>query len=244
MNKGIILSGGKGTRLYPLTTTISKQILPVYNKPMIYYPLKTLKDMNIRDILVIVADEFQYRIFFNQLGNGNQFDLNISYEIQESPRGLPDAFIIGENFIKDSESTTLILGDNVFINCKIDNTTDNQIFTYKVKNPSSYGVVELHDDNTIKRIIEKPTEYISDDAVVGLYKFNSNLAIEQSKKLKPSSRGELEITDLITEINNISKIKVHQLNGFWFDCGNFDDLLDCSNLIRTIEHRTNKKIIL
>lgn len=236
--KGIILAGGKGTRLYPLTKTISKQLLPVYNKPMIYYPLQTLKDMGIRDILIITADEQQCRLFQNQLKHGEPFGLKLEYAIQKNPNGLPEAFIIGENFV-GNDDVTLILGDNVFITNTQYQPKPNTIFTYKVKNPSAYGVAEIDKNEKLINIVEKPKEYISDDAVVGLYVF-TNTAVKIAKQLKPSGRGELEIVDLIREINKTEDLTIKELDGFWFDCGTHNDLLDCANLIATIEHRTNK----
>jgi len=237
--KGIVLAGGKGSRLYPLTYTVSKQLLPVYNKPMIYYPLDTLKNMGIVDIMVIVFDKLQEQLFRNQLGNGSKFGLNLCYKIQESPKGLPEAFIIAEDFIGDDD-VSLILGDNILVsNSKIPKLT-NSIFTYKVKNPSSYGVAEVTDGKLIN-LVEKPENFLSDQAVIGLYIFD-NRAVEIAKKLKPSNRKELEIVDLIKEINKIDSVKVNEFEGFWFDCGTHEDLIECSNLIRTIEDRTNKII--
>jgi glucose-1-phosphate thymidylyltransferase len=231
--KGIILAGGKGTRLSPLTNTISKQLLPVYNKPMIYYPLGTLTSMGIEDILIITADHIQCRLFQEQL---KDCKLNITYMVQGEPRGLADAFIIGESFIGSSD-VCMILGDNVFIQSSPIVAEPNTIFTYKVKNPSAYGVADVQ-EGQIKNIVEKPDTYISNDAVVGLYMFY-NSCVEYAKQLKPSKRGELEIVDLIKKIMENEIISVHNLDGFWFDCGNHDDLLDCANLVRAIEHRTN-----
>jgi glucose-1-phosphate thymidylyltransferase len=238
--RGIILAGGRGSRLYPLTHTISKQLLPVYNKPMIYYPLQTLKDMGIREILIITADAQQCRLFQNQLKHGEAYQLKIEYAIQEKPSGLPEAFIIGEDFIGDDD-VTLILGDNVFINNSKIEAIPNTIYTYKVKNPSAYGVAEIDDNNKLIKIVEKPTEYVSDNAVVGLYVF-TNIAIDLAKKLTPSERGELEIVDLIKKIDDAEGVNVQEFEGFWFDCGTHNDLLDCANLVATIEHRTNKII--
>jgi len=239
--KGIVLAGGKGTRLYPLTHTISKQLLPVYNKPMIYYPLQTLKDMGVTEILIITADPQQCRLFQDQLKDGAQYELKLEYAIQEKPGGLPEAFIIGEHFIGVNDDVALILGDNVFITNKELKAEANTIFTYKVKNPSAYGVAELDDQNNLIRIVEKPSEYISDTAVVGLYVF-THAAIGLAKSLKPSSRGELEIVDLISKLNDEEGLSIQELDGFWFDCGNHDDLLECANLVKAIEHRTNKKV--
>lgn len=238
--KGIVLAGGKGSRLYPLTYTISKQLLPVYNKPMIYYPLQTLKDMGITEILIITADPQQCRLFQDQLKDGSHYGLKLEYAIQEKPSGLPEAFIIGERFI-ENDDVTLILGDNVFITNSEIEATPNTIFTYKVKNPSAYGVAEINDNGKLINIIEKPIEYVSDNAVVGLYVF-TNIAVKLAKELKPSKRGELEIVDLIRKIDHIEGVSAQEFEGFWFDCGTHNDLLDCANLVATIEHRTNKTV--
>lgn len=239
--KGIILAGGKGMRLSPTTRAVSKQLHCVYNKPMIYYPLQTLKDMGIRDILIITADAQQYRLFFEQLKHGERYGLNLEYAIQKKPGGLPEAFIIGEDFIGVNDDVALILGDNVFITNKELKAEPNTIFTYKVKDPSAYGVAELDDKNNLVNIIEKPTEFVSDNAVVGLYVF-THAAVGLAKSLKPSKRGELEIVDLISKLNEEEGLSVEELDGFWFDCGNHDDLLECANLVKAIEHRTNKKV--
>jgi glucose-1-phosphate thymidylyltransferase len=237
--KGIVLAGGKGTRLYPLTHTISKQLLPVYNKPMIYYPLQTLRSMGITDILIITADEIQARLFQSQLYNCHEYNLNITYAIQGEPRGLADAFIIGEQFIGDDD-VVLILGDNVFIEHQQLHPIPNSIYTYKVKNPTAYGVVSLV-DGKIDQIEEKPSRPLSDDAVVGLYCFNSN-CVKYAKNLKPSYRQELEIIDLIRIINDEEGVNVIPLDGFWFDCGTHKDLLECANLVEAIENRANRRI--
>ena len=239
--KGIVLAGGKGTRLLPTTRAVSKQLHCVYNKPMIYYPLQTLKDMGIKDILIITADAQQYRLFFEQLKQGERYGLNLEYAIQKKPGGLPEAFIIGEDFIGVNDDVALILGDNVFITNKELKAEPNTIFTYKVKDPSAYGVAELDDKNNLVNIIEKPTEFVSDNAVVGLYVF-THAAVGLAKSLKPSKRGELEIVDLISKLNEEEGLSVEELDGFWFDCGNHDDLLECANLVKAIEHRTNKKV--
>ena len=241
MLKGIVLAGGKGTRLLPTTRAVSKQLHCVYNKPMIYYPLQTLKDMGIKDILIITADAQQYRLFFEQLKHGERYGLNLEYAIQKKPGGLPEAFIIGEDFIGVNDDVALILGDNVFITNKELKAEPNTIFTYKVKDPSAYGVAELDDKNNLVNIIEKPIEFVSDNAVVGLYVF-THAAVGLAKSLKPSKRGELEIVDLISKLNEEEGLSVEELDGFWFDCGNHDDLLECANLVKAIEHRTNKKV--
>lgn len=236
--KGIILAGGRGTRLSPLTTAISKQLLPVYNKPMIYYPLHTLKLMGIVEILIIVSDYVQLALFEKQLGNGSQFGLSLEYKVQPEPGGLPQAFILGEEFLSYTDDVTLILGDNVFIANGAINPQPNTIYTYNVNNPSQYGVVVTDKTDRIKEIVEKPTELVSNRAVVGLYTFTHE-AVTIAKGLNPSARGELEIVDLISELDYTEGVNVEPLNGFWFDCGNPDDLLECANLVKAIEHRTN-----
>jgi glucose-1-phosphate thymidylyltransferase len=239
--KAICLAGGKGTRLHPLTKTSSKQLLPIYKKPVIAFPLQTLKEMGYVDILIINADEEQQTQFKKLLGNGEKFDLNFSYMIQDSPRGLADAFIVGEEFIKDADDICLILGDNIIIGNSPIHPQPNTIFTYKVKDPSAYGVVKTDDNGWIKQIVEKPKEFISDDAVIGLYIF-SNEVVEMAKKVTPSARGELEIVDLIRMMNDKEGVNVEKLDGFWFDIGDHDSLLDCGNLVRTIDKRSNHAI--
>lgn len=240
MIKGIVLAGGKGTRLLPSTRSVSKQLHCVYNKPMIYYPIQTLKEMGIKDILIITADALQCRLFQEQLRDGANYGLNFEYIIQENPGGLPEAFIIGEKFIGDN-NIALILGDNVFITHKKLKAIPNTIFTYKVKNPEAYGVVKLDDNGKLNKLVEKPVQFVSDNAVVGLYVF-TNTAVKLASTLKPSMRGELEIVDLITKLNEIEEVSIEELDGFWFDCGTHDDLLECANLVKAIEHRTNKKV--
>ena len=239
--KGIILSGGRGSRLYPLTFGISKQLMPVYKQPMIYYPIKTLLDMGINDILIIVASELQETLFKMYLGDGSKYNATFKYVVQESPNGLAEAFIIGEEHIGD-DNVTLILGDNVLITNNKIYPIPNTIFTYKVKDPSSYGVAVIEDDQLVE-IVEKPIEYISDDAVIGLYIF-TNEAVRLAKTLKPSPRGELEIVDLIKAMDLEEGVNVDTLDGFWFDCGTHDDLLECSEFIRSLDKRTNRDILL
>lgn len=241
MLKGIVLAGGKGTRLLPTTAAISKQLHCVYNKPMIYYPLQTLKDMGVTDILVITSDAMQCRLFQEQLKDGSEYGLKLEYTIQDKPGGLPEAFIIGERFIGQDSDVALILGDNVFITNRKIKAKPNTIFTFKVKDPSAYGVADLDENDNLLDIVEKPTTYISDNAVVGLYIFTQS-AIRLAKELKPSKRGELEIVDLIKKIKVEEGVRVKKLDGFWFDCGNHDDLLYCANLIKTIEDRTHTTI--
>ena len=242
--RGIILSGGRGTRLYPLTYGISKQLLSVYNQPMVYYPLKTLFDMGIKEVLIIVASELQLTLFKEYLGDGSKYGMSLEYVVQENPNGLAEAFIIGEDFI-GSDDVTLILGDNVFLlNSPIEYTT-NTIFTYKVKEPSAYGVALLdpEDNTSLQYIVEKPSEFVSNDAVVGLYVFD-NSVVEHAKTLKPSPRGELEIVDLIRSVNDVNPVKVQQISGVWFDCGTHDDLLECAEYVRALTKRTNRDIML
>jgi glucose-1-phosphate thymidylyltransferase len=193
------------------------------------------------DILIINADEDQQKQFKILLGDGSKFGLNLSYAIQDYPRGLVDAFIVGEEFIKDADEICLILGDNVIIGNSSIHPQPNTIYTYKVKDPSAYGVVETDENDNIIRIVEKPKEFISEDAVIGLYVF-SNEVVEMAKKVKPSARGELEIVDLIRLMNEKEGVGVEKLDGFWFDIGTHDSLLDCSNLVRTIDNRSNHAI--
>ena len=241
MKRALVLAGGKATRLYPCTKVISKQLLPLYNKPVIAFPLQTLKEMGYVDILIINADEEQQKQFKKLLGNGHDFGLNLSYAIQDYPRGLVDAFIIGEEFIKNADEICLMLGDNIIIGNSPIVAEPNTIFTYKVKDPSAYGVVKTDEWGNIDKIVEKPKEYISDDAVIGLYVFG-NSVIEEAKKIKPSQRGELEIVDLINSLDVWEGVQVQQLDGFWFDIGTPDSLLDCANLVRTIDKRSNHAI--
>lgn len=239
--KAVILSGGLATRLFPLTEFgISKQALPIYNKPVIYYPLGTLQSMGITDVLIITGSEEQKSMFEDMLGDGSKFRMNFEYTIQDKPRGLADAFIVGEEFI-DGDPVTMILGDNIFIGETIEYPEWNTIYTYKVENPQAYGVATVQDGKLVD-IVEKPEIPPSDNAVVGLYHFNGNVS-EVAKNLKPSPRGELEITDLIAEIHKNYKFDLVELSDtMWFDVGSFDSLLDCANLVRTIETRSTQKL--
>lgn len=239
---GIVLAGGTGSRLFPLTFAIAKSLLPVYKQPMIYFPVKTLIDMGIKDILIIVSHPLMENLFYEYLGNGSRFGVNIQYHIQHQPRGLAEAFILGESFIGDND-VTLILGDNVFLtNSKLE-TQPNTIFTYKVKDPSAYGVVKCDDEGNIEQLVEKPTSFISNDAVVGLYVF-TNLAVKLAKTIKPSYRNELEIVDLIKAMDYEEGVGVSDFNGVWFDCGSHDDLLECAEFVRALDKRTNNDIFL
>lgn len=233
--KGIILAGGSGTRLNPLTKSISKQLLPVYKYPMIYYPINTLLSMGIKDILVITTPQHQ-SLFKETLENLQC--ANFSFAVQEKPSGLAQAFIIAEEWL-DGSDATLVLGDNIIINNSPLNTNPNTIFSYRVKNPERYGVV-VRDGEKVISLVEKPKEYISDEAVIGLYVLK-NSACKIAKNLKPSARGELEIVDLILQMNSVSQdVKVVELDGFWFDAGTHDDLLDCGNFVKAVMDRTTK----
>jgi glucose-1-phosphate thymidylyltransferase len=230
--KGIILAGGKATRLRPLTKITSKQLLPVYNKPMIYYPIQTLAKSGINDILIIVAPESSGQ-FLNLLGSGSEMGVNLSYEVQESPKGLPDAFIIGQNFIGD-DNVTLILGDNIFDHDFTKSVASfkfgERIFAKKVPDPERYGVAEFDENFKVVSIVEKPENPKSDYAVVGFYIFD-NKVIEYAKSLKPSVRGELEIVDLHNKYLSQEKLDVNIIEGMWEDAGTFDSLLRVNNLI-------------
>ena len=242
VKRAIVLAGGTGSRLFPITKVVSKQLLPLYNKPVIAYPLQTLKDMGFVDILIIAGNEDQYHSFKKLLGDGSRFGLNLFFEIQGSPRGLADAFIVGETFINGADTIAMILGDNVIIReGSWNHVQPNTVFTYKVQDPSQYGVAVLNDFGDVVDFVEKPKEHISDQAVVGLYIF-SNEVINMAKRVKPSKRGELEIIDLIKLMDDVEGVNVEPLDGFWFDIGDFDSLLDCANLIRTIDKRSNHVI--
>ncbi len=240
--KGIILAGGSGTRLYPLTMVTSKQLLPVYDKPMIYYPLSTLMLAGIREILIISTPDDTPK-FERLMGDGHQFGLKLSYAVQESPDGLAQAFIIGEDFIGD-DSVAMVLGDNIFygnglgsiLRSAAVNAGRATIFGYYVENPQSFGVVEFDNDGNPISIEEKPQVPKSNYAVTGLY-FYDNRVVEYAKSLKPSERGELEITDInrIYLENGDLDIKLMGRGFAWLDTGTVGSLLDASNFIRTIE---------
>ena len=247
--KGIILAGGVASRMFPITLSITKQLLPVYDKPMIYYSISTFMIAGIRDILIIVSPN-QIENFKNLLGDGSQFGINISYEIQQNPNGLPEAFIIGENFIKNNK-VALILGDNIFYGNEFSYILKNSIekhdgatiFLYPSNNPENFGVVEFSDDRKIISIEEKPENPKSNYIVTGLYLYDENVSY-YSKSLRKSSRGELEITDL----NNIY-LKNEKLNyeilgkGFsWIDTGTFDSLYEACEFIKILEKRQGIKI--
>lgn len=230
--KGIILAGGKATRLRPLTKITSKQLLPVYNKPMIYYPIQTLAKAGIKDILVIVSPEYSGQ-FLNLLGSGHDLGVNLSYEVQDEPRGLPEAFIIGESFIGDDD-VALILGDNIFDHNFSENISSfksgGRIFAKEVPDPERYGVVEFDENHKVVSIVEKPEKPNSNFAVVGFYIFD-NRVIEYAKALKPSAREELEIVDLHNKYREQGELDVSIIEGMWEDAGTFDSLLRVNNLV-------------
>lgn len=244
--KGIILAGGAGSRLSPLTIALSKQALPVYDKPLIYYPLSTLISLGINEILII-SSPTQIEGFKLLLGNGDRFGINLTYKIQDQPRGIAEALLIGESFI-DNDSTALILGDNIFISdiinsSKVRNFTFGaEIFTIPVKDPERYGVVKLLDGIPID-IVEKPSKFVSDNAVTGLYFYDSS-ASKICKRLKPSQRNELEITDLNKEYLNQSALSVTSLgeSDIWLDAGTFDSLLDAGSCISALQKRLGRLV--
>ncbi len=230
--KGIILAGGKATRLLPLTKITSKQLLPIYNKPMIFYPLETLLIAGVKDILIIISPEYSGH-FLNLLGSGKEFNANFTYEIQEEPRGLADAFIVGENFIKD-DNVTMILGDNIFdynFTQEIKNfQSGGHIFAIKVPDPQRYAVVEFDEAGKALSIVEKPQNPKSDYAVPGIYIFDKR-ASEFAKKITPSERGELEITSLYNQYHTLKELKVSALDCIWEDAGTFDSLIRAGNFM-------------
>ena len=241
--KGIILAGGSGTRLYPLTKAISKQILPVYDKPMIYYPLSTLMLANIRDILIISTPR-DIEIFKNLLGDGKQLGIHLEYAIQENPRGLAEAFIIGESFIGD-DRVALVLGDNIFYGRHFSSVLETAvsqsgatIFGYYVKNPKEYGVVTFDKNAKVLTLEEKPEHPKSHYAVPGLY-FYDNDVIDIAKTISPSKRGELEITAVNNRYLERGKLNIKILGrGFaWLDTGNHDSLLEASKYVASIQKR-------
>lgn len=242
--KGIILAGGSGTRLYPLTKAISKQIIPVYDKPMIYYPLSVLMLAGIREILIISTPR-DIPVFQELLGNGQQIGLEISYAVQEEPKGLAEAFIIGESFI-GKDKVALVLGDNIFYGQSFSTLLQNvvkqregaTIFGYYVSNPKDYGVVEFDENWNALSLEEKPENPKSYYAVPGLYFYDNNV-VDIAKNVQPSKRGELEITSVNNEYLRRGKLKVQPLGrGFaWLDTGNPDALMDAANFIATIQKR-------
>jgi len=230
--KGIVLAGGKATRLRPLTKITSKQLLPIYNKPMIFYPIETLVKAGIEDILIIIAPDYAGH-FLNLLGSGRDFGAKFSYEVQEEPRGLADAFLIGENFI-GQDAVTMILSDNIFdhdFSGSIERFTSGaQIFAKKVSDPGRFGVVEFNDQKEVLSIEEKPQTPKSDYAVVGIYVYDNNV-VTLAKSLNPSARGEIEITDLNELYRREKKLRLEIIEGVWEDAGTFDSLLRANTIM-------------
>lgn len=250
--KGIILAGGSGTRLYPLTMVTSKQLLPIYDKPMIYYPMSVLMNAGIRDILIISTPQDTPR-FKELLGDGRQFGVNLSYEVQPSPDGLAQAFIIGEEFIGD-EPVAMVLGDNIFAGHGLkkrlkaavetaDSGRGATVFGYYVDDPERFGIVEFDHEGKAKSIEEKPEKPKSNYCVTGLY-FYDNKVVEYAKNLKPSARGELEITDLNRVYLEEGKLNVELLGqGFtWLDTGTHESLVEATNFVKTVESHQHRKI--
>ena len=231
--KGIILSGGSGTRLLPLTKMTSKQLLPVYDKPMIYYPLQTLLNAGIEDILIIISPEHAGN-YLNLLGSGKEFGANFTYEIQDDPNGLAEAFILGESFL-DNDDVTMILGDNIFINDFSEDIKNfkrgGRIFAKKVSDPKRFGVVEFDKEKKVVSIEEKPTQPKSEYAIPGLYIFD-NKVVKYAKEVQPSSRGELEITEIHNRYLQDNELDVRIINGDWIDAGTHDSLLEAGILVR------------
>ena len=249
--KGIILAGGLGTRLYPITTITTKSLLPIYNKPMIYYPLSMLMLSGIRDVLIITTPEDSDK-FKELLGNGDNYGISISYDVQPTPAGIAQAFIIGEDFIGEDD-VCLILGDNIFYGktlprilkkaCRdLQHSNKSKIFASRVNNPGRYGVIEFNEKNELLSIEEKPKIPKSNYAVVGLY-FYKNDVIDKAKKIMPSGRGELEITDINELYLNEDRLEVQNLDSvFWLDTGTHDSLVEASNFIKTVENREGNKV--
>lgn len=250
--KGIILAGGSGTRLYPLTMVTSKQLLPIFDKPMIYYPMSVLMNAGIRDILIISTPQDTPR-FHELLGDGHQFGVHLSYEVQPSPDGLAQAFLIGEKFIGD-DTVAMVLGDNIFtgqgLNARLKDAVDNAksgkgatVFGYYVDDPERFGIVEFNQDGKAISIEEKPEHPKSNYCVTGLY-FYDNKVVEYAKGLKPSARGELEITDLNRIYLEKGTLNVELLGqGFtWLDTGTHESLVEATNFVKTVEDHQHRKI--
>ena len=248
IKKGIILAGGTGTRLSPLTKAVNKQLLPLYDKPLIFYPLSILMLAGIRNILIIVNDG-QEKNFFNILGTGKRFGITIKYKIQKKPRGIADAFILGKNFIK-RDNVALILGDNFFYGQSLTGKllkakTHNlgaTVFLKKVNNPNSFGVAVVK-NSQITNIVEKPKKFISNQAITGLYFFD-NEVVKIASKIRPSKRNELEITDVLKSYQNNKKLKYEEIGrgAIWSDAGKIEDLSNLSNFVHSVEKVQNIKI--
>ena len=249
IKKGIVLSGGKGSRMSPLTKAVNKQLLPIYDKPLIFYPLSILMLANIKDILIIV-NKGQLNQYKKIIPNGDNLGIKITYKEQDSPRGLPDAFILGEKFI-DKENVALILGDNFFYGQNLTNQLlkntklkkGAKIILHKVNKPELYGVAKIGSKNKIIMIKEKPKKYLSDLAITGLYFFD-NKVIEYAKKLKPSKRGEIEIVDLINKYKKKSRLSADIIGrgGAWLDTGSIEDFYKTSAFVSAIENRQGFKV--
>ena len=247
--KGIILAGGSGTRLYPITMGVSKQLLPIYDKPMVYYPLTVLMLAGIREILIITTPHDQDQ-FQRTLGDGSQWGVSLSYMIQPSPDGLAQAFILGETFL-DGAPSAMVLGDNIFFGHGLPDllgvadktTTGATVFGYRVADPERYGVVDFDEDGTVRAIIEKPTVPPSNYAVTGLY-FVDGTAPERAKAVRPSARGELEITSLLESYLHDGALNVQKMGrGFaWLDTGTHASLLDAGNFVRTLTERQGQQV--
>ena len=241
--KGIILAGGSGTRLYPITMAVSKQLLPIYDKPMIYYPISTLMLAGIKDIAMITTPHDQEQ-FQRALGDGSQWGVHLTWIVQESPDGLAQAYLLAEDFL-DGAPSAMVLGDNLFFGTGLtnmlvnaSNSTENAVFGYQVRDPERYGVVGFAEDGSVASIIEKPTKPASSYAVTGLY-FLDETAPDRARKVKPSARGELEITSLLESYLKDGQLKVNRMGrGYaWLDTGTHASLLDAGNFARTLENR-------
>jgi glucose-1-phosphate thymidylyltransferase len=249
LTKGIILAGGSGTRLYPITKATSKQLVPIYDKPMIYYPISVLMLSGIKKFLLISTPEFQPQ-FQELFGDGHQFGIDIQYKIQEQPNGLAEAFILGEEFIGD-DSVALVLGDNIFYGAGLSQMLQNSVakedgatvFGYQVKDPERFGVIEFDENQHAVSIVEKPDHPKSNYAVTGLY-FYDNDVVEIAKNIKPSPRGELEISDINAEYLRRGKLDVQVMGrGFaWLDTGTHDSLFEAAGFVSTIQKQQNLKV--
>ena len=249
IKKGIILAGGKGTRMSPLTKAVNKQLLPIYDKPLIFYPLSILMLAKIKDILIIV-NKGQLDQYKKIIPNGNNIGINITYKEQESPKGLPDAFILGKKFIR-KDNVALILGDNFFYGQNLTKMLINssklksgaKVILHRVSNPGLFGVAKINDNKKIVKIKEKPKKFVSDLAITGLYFFDNNV-VDYAQKLKPSKRGELEITDILDKYKSKNKLNAEVLGrgGAWLDTGSIEDYYKTIAFVQAIEDRQGLKI--